>query len=123
MEASKKYLASNKIIPFISFKSQPEHTVKLIDDKEDSIMTQEGKQDGMKYLVEEDGTQKSFFTTSISLVQQLANFNKGDEVTIKLGSKKVDGQFRSSYTVRKKGESSDPEVESLEEAASEAPSW
>lgn len=129
MQASKKFLETNKIVPFISFKTQPEHTVTLVADKEDSIDTAEGKVTGMKYLVKENGETKSFFTVAISLIQQLSQYKEGDEVVIKLASKKVDGQFRSTYVVRKAGEVEvSSEDASLDEVAGQAvaegvPGW
>ena len=101
MENSKKFLAKSDFIPYISFKEQASHTVKLLNDKEDTIMD---KATGklipcVKYLVEEQGQKKSFSTTSLGLVEKLAKFSIGDIVTITLGSKKGANGFVSVYEV------------------------
>ncbi len=126
MQGSKDYLVKNKIASFISFKEKPEHTVKLIGDKEDQIKTKDGMVTGMKYMVEENGEPKSFFTQSVGLIQKLAQYNEGDEVTIKMVSKKIDGTFKSSFVVTKVGETSTEEEESeaeIVDATIEKPSF
>lgn len=116
MQASKEYMKTNQIVPFISFKDGSAHTVKLIKDKVDSIKdgNNGGMVQGVKFLVEENGEVKSFFTSSIGLIQKLAEFNEGDIVTIKMVSKKVNGEFRSSFVVSA-GEGVAEEEEDVEE--------
>ena len=105
MDASKEYLKNNDIVPRISFKDSPKHTVKLVKDKIDTIMDDKGqKVDGVKYLVEESGDKKTFFTSSDSLIQKLSDVSAGTEVTIEMKSKKTDAGFRTYFTVTREGE-------------------
>lgn len=127
MQASKEYMKTNQIVPFISFKDGSAHTVKLIKDKVDSIKdgNNGGMVQGVKFLVEENGEKKSFFTSSVGLIQKLSDFSEGDVVTIKMVSKKVNGEFRSSFVVSAgegTGEEDGEEIDE-EDAPSEAPGW
>jgi len=101
MENTAKFLKDNNVVPFISFKDKKVHTVELLKDKMETITDAQGEtKEGVKYLVKEGGTVKSFFTTSISLLQQLADKQKGDVVSIQLKSKKgEDGKYKSYYEV------------------------
>jgi hypothetical protein len=101
MDNSKKFLGNSDFVPFISFKENNTHTVKLIDDKESSMKDQNtgDMKKGMKYLVEEGGAKKSFFTGSLALISKLSEYKKGDVVTIKMVSKKGANGFVSSYEV------------------------
>lgn len=101
MENTKQYLKDRDILPRISFKDKQPHTVELVKDKIDTITDQQGNQkEGIKFLVKEDGVIKSFFTTSVGLLQQLSDKKKGDVVTVEMKSKKDDsGEYKSYYTV------------------------
>ncbi len=103
MEASKQFLKDNNISQFISFQDGLPHTVKLMKDKVDSMPDRfgenGGKIQGMKYLVQEGGEQKTFFTTSIGLISKLAEFESGSVVTIQMKKKKVNGQPQSYFLV------------------------
>lgn len=100
MKNSEDYMKKNGIGSRISFSDGAAHTVKLLKDKEDSIPDQKGGDVvGMKYLVEENGEQKSFFTGSVSLIAKLAACNEGDIVTIKMGK----ANNKSFYTVTHQG--------------------
>ena len=100
MENSKKYLEENGYDDRISFNDGKAHTVKLLKDKEGTIPDGKGGTvKGMKYLVEEDGKQKSFFTGSLGLVSKLAMCSDNDVVTIKMGK----ANNKSYYTVIKQG--------------------
>lgn len=127
MDASKNYMKENGILDRISFNDGAAHTVKLIKDKQDSIpdqASQGGRKEGMKYLVEEDGEQKSFFTGSIGLISKLAKCEEGDVVTIQM--KKANN--KSYFVVTKDGEEVKEEGEETvigddEEAAPESSGW
>ena len=100
MEASKQYTKENGGMR-ISFNDGLAHTVKLIKDKLDTIPDGKGGTvSGMKYLVEEEGDQKTIFTGSIGLVSKLASCNEGDIVTIQM--KKANN--KSFFVVTKAGE-------------------
>lgn len=116
MKASKEYMKTNQIVPYISFKDGGAHTVTLIKDKVDSIKDGNtgGTVEGVKFLVEENGEKKSFFTSSVGLIQKLSEFDEGAIVTIKMVSKKVNGEFRSSFLV-KKGDGSESSEEDDDE--------
>lgn len=114
MENSKRYMAANGIGARISFQDGALHTVKLIKDKEDSIPdagSPGGRKSGMKYLVEENGEQKTIFTGSVGLIAKLSECNEGDAVSIQM--KKVNN--KSYYTVTRDGKEVDsseaPEIE------------
>jgi len=114
MENSKSYLKDHSILERISFKDKKPHTVVLGKDKLDTIKDQQGKElEGVRFLVKEDGEAKSFFTTSISLIQKLANKEAGDTVVIQMKSRQGDdGQYRSYYEV---GDGIDNEVSDSED--------
>lgn len=127
MKASKEYMKNNQIVPYISFKDGGQHTVILIKDKVDTIKDGNtgGVVEGVKFLVEENGEKKSFFTSSIGLIQKLSEYQEGDTVTIKMVSKKVNGEFRSSFLV-KSGDGSEKAEEGEEEEEEEPqqePGW
>jgi len=87
-------------LPFISFKENPKHTVKLISSKVDTIKGTDGKDvEGVSFLVSENAVKGTFFTSSIGLIKQLAEFSPGDTVTIEMKKKNVDGQYKSFYVV------------------------
>lgn len=126
MDASKAYMEKNGIGARISFQDGAAHTVKLIKDKEDSIpdaTSPGGRKSGMKYLVEENGEQKTIFSGSVGLIAKLSECNEGDVVTIQM--KKANN--KSYYTVTRDG----AEVTSADDigvgedapAAEEAPAW
>ena len=105
MDAAKKYLATYyennpDKLPFISFKENPKHTVKLISSKVDKIKGTDGNEvEGVTFLVSENSVKGTFFTSSIGLIKQLAEFSPNDTVTIEMKRKSVDGQFKSYYVV------------------------
>lgn len=104
MDASKNFLKTNKIIPFLSFKKEPKHTFKLVKDKADTMKDRESGtiKNGISYLVEKNGEQYKFFTSSIGLIQSLSEFNTNDEVIVEMKSRKAeDGSWRSFYEVKK----------------------
>lgn len=139
MKGAKSFMEKQDIIPFISFKvNEPRHLI-LIDSKEDKIKDKRSGNmvDGVKFLVTEDGDQKSFFTTSFVLIQKLSEIDENSKVTVmQVKYKADDGDFKTSYEVeegfiemgKKKGASEsgeeyDSETESLEEAAQSSPNW
>lgn len=105
MQQSKDYLTNHKIRPFISFKDGKAHTVRLLKDKIDTLKDNQGVvKEGVKYLVVEGDTEKTFFTGSIALISKLAEYEEGDEVTIELKSRKAEnGEWRSYFEVSQKG--------------------
>ena len=100
MNISREFLKDKKFMPKISFKKSPIHIVKILQEKKETVRTDDGPVDGIKYLVEEEGIQKTIFTGSLSLIEQLSNFNLGE--TVKISMKTIpgnDGKYRSSYEV------------------------
>lgn len=98
MDESKKWMKESGYDARISFSDLAAHTVKLMKDKVDQIPDGKGGFiKGMKYLVEEDGEQKTIFTGSVGLVSKLALCAVGDVVTIKMGK----ANNKSFYTVKK----------------------
>lgn len=102
MQVAKDFLKEHKIIPFISFKDGKSHTVKILNAKQDTIKATDGNMvEGIKCLVEEDGDQKSFFTSSVDLITKLSNREFNDVVTIEMKSRKgEDGKWKSYYEMK-----------------------
>lgn len=118
MDASKEYMKKNGIGAKISFQDGAAHTVKLIQDKEDSIpdpTSPGGRKTGMKYLVEEGGEQKTIFSGSVGLIAKLSECAPGDVVTIKMGK----ANNKSFYTVTKDGAEISPGGEEEDPAPGE----
>jgi hypothetical protein len=106
MDASKEFMKESGITAKISFKESPVHTVILLKDKLEKFTGMKGEEvTGIKYLVRENGEDKTILTTSMSLVQKLSEFDSGDEVKITYKSIKVGGEFKNTYDVElvKKG--------------------
>lgn len=121
MENSKKWIKEGGYGNRISFNDGSTHTVKLLKDKVDTIPNGKGGTvSGMKYLVEEDGEQKTIFTGSIGLVSKLSACEVGDVVTIKMGK----ANSKSFYTVKKSGEEVGEETPVGDDEEPEAqPEW
>lgn len=122
MDASKKFLNDNKILPRISFKDGKIHTVKIIKDKEETIPDgRGGTASGIKYLVEENGVQTTIFTSSAGLIAKLAMCESGDVVSIEMKT----ANNKSFFVVTKDGQKvvDDHEAEGEEEQGTEAPAW
>ena len=117
MKESKQFLKDKNIKPRISFKDGNPHVVKLINDKIDEIDDGTGKTvEGMSYLVEEDGDQKTFFTSSIGLISALSELEHGAVVRIVMKKKKGEKGYISFYEIEKvEDEDSLPVVEPDEE--------
>jgi len=95
MQSSKNYLQNKNISPYISFQDGKAHTVTLLADEDYTLMDKEG----IRFTVLENGEEKTFFTTSISLIRQLAEFSENTIVTIQLKTKIVNGNPVKSYDV------------------------
>ena len=112
MENTKKYIETAQKesgdMGYISFKDGVAHTLKVLKDKEDTMPDKYnaggGTVKGMKYLVEENGVQKTFFTSSLALMSKLVDIPYGEEITIQLKSvKAADGSFKSEFVVSRGG--------------------
>ncbi len=116
MDASKQFLKDNDITARISFKGTGPHTITLAKDKADTLIGTDGKEvNGVQYLVKEDGEPKTFFTSSIPLVQKLAEYKPGDTVTVEMKSVKgTDGGFKSTFVVSGAKEDDTPEFSKKE---------
>ena len=121
MEASKQWMKEGGYGNRISFNDGSAHTVKLIKDKVDTIPDGKGGTvKGMKYLVEENGEQKTIFTGSVGLVSKLAILESGEVVTIQM--KKANN--KSFFVVTKQGEEIGDEHQIADgEMPSEDPQW
>lgn len=103
MQLEKDYLKEKGILPRISFKKTPIVTgLKLLERRKLEITNVEGeKVQGLEYIVEHEGIKKSFFTTSIDLINQLLPTENNEIVNITLKSvKSPTGQFKSKYLVK-----------------------
>ena len=102
MQNSKDFIKTHKILGRISFKDGLVHKVKLLQDKEIKIETEnQGVVDGIRFLVEEDGEQKTFQTASPYLIRDLAEISENEIVVIQLKRKKTEQGFRSYFEVKK----------------------
>ena len=53
---------------------------------------------------EEEGEKKTFFTSSVTLIQKMAEIEEGEEVSVQMKSRKTeDGKWQSYYEVQPKG--------------------
>lgn len=96
----KDFLKSHNITERISFKDGMPHTFKILKRKLDSIDNQGVIKEGLKYLVSEAGTPRSFFTSAISLIQKLAEIEDGRLITVQMKSKpNGQGGFTSYFDV------------------------
>jgi len=110
MQNSKQFLKDKDILPFISFKGGQAHELKLVQDKIETITGTDGKEvEGVKYKVIEGGVVKTFFTSSIALINKLADIEPDSVVKIQMKKRKDEsGQYRSYFEVEKVGEEAEP---------------
>ena len=88
------------IIPKISFKDKEPHAFILKKWKVDKIQGMDGvEKQGVKFMVVEGGEVKTFFTTSLSLIQKLGYFAEGTLVTVQMQSKNVSGKVINVFVV------------------------
>lgn len=126
MQNSKQFLKDKQILPRISFKDGKPHAFKLVKDKVDSLKNDKGEVvEGVKYLVEEAGEPKTFFTSSIALITKLSEISEDTEVIVQMKSRKADnGQWQSYYEVQSKskvGKDMGEEIPVIEEDESVPP--
>ena len=115
MQNSKEYLKNHNIMPFISFKEQRKHTVKLLSDEAGNLTDASGKVvEGMHYLVEEGGQKKKFFTSSVGLIQRLAECDVSETVIIEMKSKKGANGFVSFFEVIRPSQGESDQVPSVD---------
>ena len=123
MQNSKQWMKESGCGNKISFKDGSAHTVKLLKDKVDSIPDGRGGTiNGMKYLVEENGEQKTIFTGSVGLISKLVECEEGDVVNIQM--KSINN--KSFYTVTKAGQEvgeKAPLSDEEETSSVENPEW
>jgi len=110
-ENAKGFLKDKGIEQKISFKDGKAHEVELITCEKLTITDPNSGNDieGISWKVKENGEEKSFFTTSISLINSLSGYSKGSNVRIKLAKKNTDEGFRSFYQVNGIGKNIDEE--------------
>jgi len=101
MSVEKEFLKERGIESRISFKETPKvQGIKILKRKSDIITGRDGEEvHGIKYLVEHEGEQKTFFTSSISLVAKLINYKDDDIVDIEAQSFKTPQGYRVKYLV------------------------
>ncbi|MCR4307089.1 MAG: hypothetical protein NUV80_00855 [Candidatus Berkelbacteria bacterium] len=105
MQNSKQFLQTHNVMPRISFKDGQAHLLSMLNDKIDTIKGTDGEMvEGVKYLVQEENEKKTFFTSSISLIQKLADVKEGENVIVQMKSRKGEnGKWQSYYDVQYKG--------------------
>lgn len=100
MNKSKNFLEKHGISTRVSFKENPCHTFELVSDELKNIPGDDGEMvEGMLYTVIEDGTEKEWFTTSISAIRKIAELNEGDIVSVELKKKKKGSKWINYYDV------------------------
>lgn len=84
MEAAKKYLEKHESYDRVNLKDGLEHTLELINAKIDNIKDKNTQKDieGVKFLVKEGEELKTIFTTSVALIQKLADIEPKTIITI-----------------------------------------
>lgn len=124
MEASKEftktYSETSGHRPFLSFSDMQPHTLTLVKDKRDRMADPNDASkmtDGVRFVVIEGSTEKEFFTSSIGLIQKLADRNAGDVVVVQMTKSKTDRGFRTGYSVKYNGQ----DVKTASEIESEEP--
>lgn len=117
MDAAKQYLKDQGWIPRISFQKTPKVTVKLISDEKRKITDDAGREiEGIAIKVEEDGEEKEIFTASMSLIQQISEYEAGDVVVIEMKKNKTDKGYRTYFKVSEAGkEEGSEEIPIIEE--------
>lgn len=99
---SKSFLDEKGIKPRISFKDGLPHTVTLLKEERATIEIDGKEKDGIKYTVDEDGIEKDFFSSSISLIGRMAQISVGEKIVIQMSSSKdSNGEYKSGYSVRR----------------------
>lgn len=102
MKEIKDWLKSHQVLPRISFKDRQEHTIKIIQTKQESLNNDDGELvDGMKFKVWENEELKTFFTASRDLLMKLADCEENDVYKVKMCAKNVGGKVKSYYNVKK----------------------
>ena len=100
MQTSKDFIREQGWLSRISFKTTPRVMVKLISDEKRTIIDNTGKEvKGIAIKVEQDGEEKEIFTSSISLISQLADYEPGSVVVIEMKSTKTNQGYRTSFKV------------------------
>ena len=99
---SNDFLKARGFKPRIKFSDRQEHKFEFLSGAMDSVDFGSGGGDEtvMRYLVKEDGEEKEITTTSLSLVQALADAEAGDLYSVKLVSKNVNGKMISTFDVK-----------------------
>jgi len=101
LSESKKFLEEHDYKPRISFKDGLAHTVVVKSEESLTINTADGEKQGIKYTVEEDGEEREFFTSAVSLIGRLAQVNKGDKIIIQMLKTKEGADYKSTFSVKK----------------------
>jgi len=112
VKASKEFAKEQGWVPRISFKKTPKITVKLISDEKREITDNTGEViEGVAIKVEENGEEKEIFTSSRSLIQQLADYEPGETVTIQMKSVKTKQGYSSTFIVKSTKEEIEEEID------------
>ena len=102
MEEIKSWLKDHKILPRISFKDRQAHIVEILKARAESFTNDKDEfVEGMKFLVNENGEFKTFFTASQDLLLKLADCQEKEVYKIKMCAKNTGGIIRTSYEVSK----------------------
>jgi hypothetical protein len=115
MQEIKNWLKDHQVLPRISFKDRHEHTIKMIQAKEESFTNNEGELvNGIKFKVYEDGEVKTFFTASQDLLLKLSECQEGDIYRVKMCAKNIGGVIKTYYEVKKMEGETEVDVEAGE---------
>ena len=102
MEEIKSWLKDHKILPRISFKDRQAHIVEILRARSESFTNDKDEfVEGMKFLVNENGELKTFFTASQNLLLKLADCQTKEIYKIQMCAKNTGGIIRTSYEVSK----------------------
>lgn len=129
---AKEYQETSGRRPFLSFGDQQPHTLKLVKDKRDKMddPNNPGQTvDGVRFVVEKEGVEMEFFTSSIALIQKLAVCDTGEVVTVQQVKNKGPKGFRTTYKVTrgdseiKTAHETETETEAAEAEPAKDPNW
>lgn len=99
MEGAKQFLKDKGIMSRISFQDLAEHQFELINSKADKISDGNGVIEGVKFLVNDGGENKTFFTGSPELIQKLSELEEHTVVKVQMVKRNTQKGVRSGYSV------------------------
>ena len=109
MQSAKDFLKNSKIMPRISLRDGKVHTLKVLNAKLDKLNNTDGTvSEGLRILVEEDGTMKTLFTSSIQLITVLSEVEPNEILEVQMKKKSGPQGIRSYFDIKRLDISNQP---------------